>query len=107
MISLIFLFSSSFSFLLFLFCHHFLRVLNIAFMCYVYSTLYYYYYIQVLRPYASLWAYDRRASDETMYKILIYIHKTCGEKHIKEFLNVCTPNIDLFVQSYLVYGFLS
>src|SRR5580698_6310511 len=62
-------------------------------------SFYYYYYIQVLRPYASLWAYDRRASDETMYKMLIYIHKNVRKKHIGEFLDVCTPNIDLFVHA--------
>jgi hypothetical protein len=46
------------------------------------SLPYYYYYIQVLRPYASLWAYDRRVSDETVYKSLkLYTQKRAEEAY--------------------------
>jgi hypothetical protein len=45
--------------------------------------------IQVLRPYVSLWAYDRCASDEIMYKLLSYIHKNMRKKHIKGSFDGC------------------
>ena len=38
----------------------------------------------------AILAYDRRVSKETVYKLLIYIHKKgCGKKHIEGSLDVC------------------
>jgi hypothetical protein len=39
-----------------------------------------------------------------VYKSLNYIHKNVRKKHIKESLNVCTPDICLFVHAaaYLI-----